>query len=52
MSIIAVGVGSEVSTGELNEIAMGRSDRVLRVATINELRLDSSKLADMIKSIC
>lgn len=50
VSIIAVGVGSEVSTAELNEIAMGRSDRVLRVTTINEL--DSSKLADMITSIC
>ena len=50
MSTIAVGVGSKVSTSELNEIAMGRGDRVLRVTTINEL--DSSKLADMIKSIC
>ena len=50
MNIIAVGVGNEVSTDELNEIALGRSDRVLRVTTINEL--DSSKLADMIKSIC
>lgn len=50
MNIIAVGVGSEVSMAELNEMAMGRSDRVLRVATMNDL--DSSKLADMIKSIC
>jgi len=50
VNIIAIGVGNEVSTTELKAIAMGRSDRVLQVSSINEL--DSSKLAEMIKSIC
>lgn len=50
MSIIVVGVGSEVSMVELNEIVMGRSDCVLWVIIINEF--DSSKFVDMIISIC
>ena len=50
MNTIAVGVGNEVSTAELKEIAMGRNDRVLRLTSLNEH--DSNKLAKMIKSIC
>ena len=53
MSIIAVGIGSEVSRSELREIAMGREDRVLQVNSIRDLNYSfSKKLSDMIKNSC
>ena len=50
MNIIAVGIGDQISVDELKEIALGKSDNVLHVQTIGNLRPE--KLSEKIHKIC
>lgn len=50
VNIIAVGIGDQISVDELKEIALGKSDNVLHVQTIDNLRPE--KLSEKIHKIC
>lgn len=50
VNIIAVGIGDQISVDELKEIALGKSDNVIHVQTIGDLK--AQELKEKILKIC
>ena len=50
MNIIAVGIGDQISVDELKEIALGKSDNVIHVQTIGDLK--AQEIKEKILKIC